>query len=189
MREELLAAALARFAANGYDATTVEEIARHAGIAVGGFYLHFRSKRQILLVLVDRLLLEIESAPPDAQPDDRGGILDRIRWAFNARWQHAGVYRAWREATLRDTELAAIHDRIEAWTRVWIAESLSAAAALPGARLDVDVPALSCMLNVIFLRLLEVTAPDRAALSETVVAVIEPAVFADADDSGVTATR
>jgi AcrR family transcriptional regulator len=188
-REALLDAALSRFAANGYDATTVEEIARHAGIAVGGLYMHFRSKRQVLLVLVDRLLRELESVPRTARAGDAASIMDCIRWCFNARWRHAGVYRAWREATLRDSLLAAMHVRIEAWTRSFIAEALTAAAATPGARRDVDIPALSCMLNVIFLRLLEVRGPDRGVLSETIVAVVRHAVFADAGGAGRGVTR
>ena len=188
-REALLDAALSRFAANGYDATTVEEIARDAGIAVGGFYLHFRSKRQVLLVLLDRLLREFESIPRNARAGDPASIMDCIGSCFITRWRHAGVYRAWREATLRETSLAAIHVRIEAWTRSFVAEALTAAAAAAGARRDVDIPALSCMLNVIFLRLLEVAGPDRDALSETVVAVVRHAVLADARGAGRGVTR
>src|SRR5258708_10793939 len=55
-REALLEKALALFAERGYEQTSIEEIARAAGVAVGGFYQHFTSKRQILLVLMDRLL-------------------------------------------------------------------------------------------------------------------------------------
>jgi AcrR family transcriptional regulator len=54
-REALIAAARSRFASYGYDATAVEDVAKDAGVAVGGFYVHFRSKRKVLLVLVDRL--------------------------------------------------------------------------------------------------------------------------------------
>jgi AcrR family transcriptional regulator len=188
-REALLDAALSRFAANGYDATTVEEIAKDAGIAVGAFYLHFRSKRQVLLVLVDRLLREFESVPRNARSGDPVSIMECVESCFNARWRHAGVYRAWREATLRETSLAAVHTRIEAWTESVVAEALTAAAATPGARPDIDVAALAFMLNVIFLRLLEVPGPDREALSETIVAVVRHAVFAQAEGAEQGATR
>ncbi|HEX6779203.1 MAG TPA: helix-turn-helix domain-containing protein, partial [Ktedonobacterales bacterium] len=57
-RDALLQSALALFAEHGYEETTIEEIAHHAGVAVGGFYQHFASKRQILLVLMDLLLQE-----------------------------------------------------------------------------------------------------------------------------------
>lgn len=48
----LLAAALAPFAKRGYEAISIEEIARRAGVAVGSFYQHVASKRQVLLVLI-----------------------------------------------------------------------------------------------------------------------------------------
>ncbi len=51
-RAALLAAALALFAERGYEATSIEEIARRAGVAVGSFYQHVASKRQVLLVLI-----------------------------------------------------------------------------------------------------------------------------------------
>src|SRR6266446_8338311 len=57
-REALLISALALFAERGYEQTSIEDIAHHAGVAVGSFYQHFASKRQILLVLMDRLLQE-----------------------------------------------------------------------------------------------------------------------------------
>src|SRR6266496_6831829 len=58
-REALLEKALALFAERGYEQTSIEEIARAAEAAVGGFYQHFTSKRQILLVLMDRLLQDV----------------------------------------------------------------------------------------------------------------------------------
>ena len=57
-REALLQSALALFAERGYEQTSIEDIALQAGVAVGGFYQHFASKRQILLVLMYRLLQE-----------------------------------------------------------------------------------------------------------------------------------
>ena len=58
-REALLEKALALFAERGYEQTSIEEIAHAAGVAVGGFYQHFTSKRQLLLVLMDRLLQDV----------------------------------------------------------------------------------------------------------------------------------
>src|SRR5215471_5368697 len=55
-RARLKAAALALFGERGYEGAAIEEIASRAGLAVGGFYQHFRSKRQLLLALMDELL-------------------------------------------------------------------------------------------------------------------------------------
>src|SRR5437764_12820647 len=62
-REALLQSALVLFAERGYEQTSIEDIAHQAGVAVGGFYQHFASKRQILLVLMDRLLQEASLSP------------------------------------------------------------------------------------------------------------------------------
>jgi AcrR family transcriptional regulator len=55
-RARLKTAALALFGEKGYDGTSIDEVAHRAGLAVGSFYQHFRSKRQLLLVLMDDLL-------------------------------------------------------------------------------------------------------------------------------------
>jgi AcrR family transcriptional regulator len=44
---EILAAAFEVFAAHGYEATRIDDVARHAGIAKGTIYLYFRDKEQL----------------------------------------------------------------------------------------------------------------------------------------------
>ena len=48
-RARILRAALALFVANGYDATTKEDVARAAGVARGTVFNHFRRKQSILV--------------------------------------------------------------------------------------------------------------------------------------------
>jgi AcrR family transcriptional regulator len=55
-RDQILAAADRLFAARGFDATTVDEIAAAADVAKGTFYYHFASKEQLLVDLVRDLL-------------------------------------------------------------------------------------------------------------------------------------
>ena len=178
-REAIIAAASARFSEIGYEATTVEGISKLAGVAVGGFYMHFRSKRQVLLVLFDRLLKELAS-PPWAAPDAASvTLMDRVRNGFSARWTYAGLSRAWREATLLDGVLAALHQQVEAWTAERLAILLTAAAKAPGARTDVDIQTLSRVIGAIFWRQLELPAVDRETMSNTVVQMIKHALFED----------
>ncbi|MEM9529887.1 MAG: helix-turn-helix domain-containing protein [Pseudomonadota bacterium] len=47
-REALITAALRCFAARGFDATTMRDISREAGLAVGTYYLYFEDKRAVL---------------------------------------------------------------------------------------------------------------------------------------------
>lgn len=48
-REAIIAAARTLFAKQGYEETTIAEIARAAGVGVGTVYLYFENKRQILV--------------------------------------------------------------------------------------------------------------------------------------------
>ena len=50
-RAEILAAALHLFSSKGFYDTTMEEVAREAGVAKGTIYLYFQSKEHLLLAL------------------------------------------------------------------------------------------------------------------------------------------
>jgi AcrR family transcriptional regulator len=71
-RERLIAAALQLFSEQGYDETTVAEIAERAGLTKSTFFRHFPDKRNMLSAgqeTLSRLLVEgIAGAPPQATP-------------------------------------------------------------------------------------------------------------------------
>ncbi|MFJ3220272.1 TetR/AcrR family transcriptional regulator [Kitasatospora sp. NPDC086801] len=71
-RQRLVMAALGLFAEQGYDETTVTQIAERAGLTRSTFFRHFTDKREILTTgqtTLSRLLAEgIEAAPADATP-------------------------------------------------------------------------------------------------------------------------
>jgi AcrR family transcriptional regulator len=71
-RERLVVAAVDLFTEQGYDATTVAEIAERAGLTRSTFFRHFSDKRELLVAgqeTLSRLLVEgIVEAPADATP-------------------------------------------------------------------------------------------------------------------------
>lgn len=73
-RERLVVAAVDLFTEQGYDATTVTEIAERAGVTKSTFFRHFPDKRELLVAgqeALSRLLAEgIADAPADATPLD-----------------------------------------------------------------------------------------------------------------------
>ena len=86
-RERLILAALDLFAEQGYDATTVAQIAERAGLTKSTFFRHFPDKRELLVAgqqTLSRLLVEgIRESPAPASPLDavaRG--LDRAAGAM-----------------------------------------------------------------------------------------------------------
>ena len=71
-RQRLVAAALDLFTEQGYDATTVAQIAERAGVTKSTFFRHFPDKRELLVAgqeTLCRLLAEgIAEAPAKASP-------------------------------------------------------------------------------------------------------------------------
>ncbi|MFJ1768210.1 TetR/AcrR family transcriptional regulator [Amycolatopsis sp. NPDC088138] len=71
-RERLVVAAVELFTEQGYDATTVAQIAEHAGVTRSTFFRYFPDKRDLLVAgqeTLSRLLAEgIAEAPPEASP-------------------------------------------------------------------------------------------------------------------------
>ena len=71
-KERLVVAAADLFTEQGYDATTVAEIAERAGVTRGTFFRYFADKREVLVAgqeTLSRLLAEgISEAPAEATP-------------------------------------------------------------------------------------------------------------------------
>src|SRR3954470_16476917 len=71
-RERLVVAAVDLFNEQGYDATTVTQIAERAGVTKSTFFRYFPDKRELLVAgqgMLSRLLAEgIAQAPPTASP-------------------------------------------------------------------------------------------------------------------------
>src|SRR5215475_12023007 len=71
-RERLVMAAVDLFTEQGYDSTTVTQIAERAGVTRSTFFRHFPDKREVLVAgqeALSRLLADgIAQAPADASP-------------------------------------------------------------------------------------------------------------------------
>ncbi len=59
-RTRLLDAALQRFARNGYDVASVDDICADAGVSKGAFYHHFPSKQAVFLALLQAWLATVD---------------------------------------------------------------------------------------------------------------------------------
>lgn len=157
-RAKLKTAALALFGEKGYERTSIEETARRAKLAVGGFYLHFDSKRQLLLALMDELLVKLSRL--DLQPGNetnssiQQGLRSLLARAFSHDLHYLGAYRAWQEAALSDPALAKKQEAIHAWTTARAVSLFEALQRLPGARNGVDILGLARVMDSFFWSLL-----------------------------------
>jgi AcrR family transcriptional regulator len=97
-RQRVIAAARELFDTHGYDRTTIREIARYAGVAVGSVFTTFSSKGEILSEVMtarlDRLYAELDRVMPHV----RGSTADRLRTMFAVHFefeaQHVRLFMA-----------------------------------------------------------------------------------------------
>jgi AcrR family transcriptional regulator len=79
-RDRLYDTAMQLIAARGYDATTLRDIAKEAGVSVGLMYRYFPSKQAIVLALYDALSAEYARQASEMPP---GRWRDRFVFALN----------------------------------------------------------------------------------------------------------
>lgn len=116
-RQRIIETGAELFLRQGYAATTLEQIATQAGVAVQTVYFHFRNKRTILMRAVEILVVGDEEPvpmierPPARQamtePDPRRAIA---LWVENGRQINERVMpmlRVLRDAAGADPEMAA----------------------------------------------------------------------------------
>ncbi|MEO0136062.1 MAG: TetR/AcrR family transcriptional regulator [candidate division WOR-3 bacterium] len=71
MREKIMKSAMAIFARKGFFKTTVDDIARAAGVAKGTVYLYFKDKTEIYIYIIET---HLNSALADLQSVDRENL-------------------------------------------------------------------------------------------------------------------
>lgn len=132
----LLDSALAVFAAKGYGAATIDEIAAGAGTTRTTFYLHFSSKADLMGALIDDVdeLIVSSDVPPLGEvvaSGDREALRAWVARRFD-QWPTIMPYvTAAEQAMAVDTEIA---DRVAAWEEHAvdrIVEGLAAAGRFP----------------------------------------------------------
>lgn len=139
--------ALRLFLANGYESTTVEEIAAAAGISHMTFYRNFPTKEDVVLSDdYDPMIVELISARPANEP-----LMDRIRHAVTDGL--AQIYAVDRDALLTRMRLILTTPALRArqWeqqnaTEHLIARALSARAG--ESYLSTRVVAAACLAAI-----------------------------------------
>lgn len=147
-RQDILDAAEICFVRNGFHRTTMQDLARQAGMTAGNIYHYFRSKEAVVVGLADRehdraaiLIEEMERAG-----DRRGALMSILERYFLQVSRETAVLRVdlWSEAT-RNPDIAAMVARSEAEGRAWFIETLAALATSPAC----DPAALYEAMNVV----------------------------------------
>ncbi|WP_043617085.1 TetR/AcrR family transcriptional regulator [Nonomuraea candida] len=88
-RSRIQEVALRLFAEQGYEATSLREIAEELGVTKAALYYHFKTKDDIVASLVDKRLAELDALLAWARerprtPQTRGELLDRYAETIRA---------------------------------------------------------------------------------------------------------
>lgn len=83
---EIRQAALTLFAQQGYDATSMRDIAGAVGLLPGSLYAHIRSKEQLLLEIIEQGIEDFRAAMEPVVVDDRPAP-ERLRLAIRAHME------------------------------------------------------------------------------------------------------
>jgi TetR/AcrR family transcriptional regulator, fatty acid metabolism regulator protein len=114
-RRRIFAAASELFAAAGYHETTVDQIARKAGVAKGTFFVHFATKEAVVAQLVEAQTRAARRARARALADGLGPVA-ALRAAIMTLGEQAGesreLSRAVLAATLANTQVGGAADAL-----------------------------------------------------------------------------
>ena len=114
-RERLIVAAFDLFASQGYDATTVDQIAAHAGVGRTTFFRNFASKEDVLFPHHDEVLREVDARLATATPTTRSSALrEGARIVLDHYIDEGDAARRRYRLTstvpaVREREMAAVH--------------------------------------------------------------------------------
>jgi AcrR family transcriptional regulator len=147
-QERILDAALDVFAARGYQAATVDDVAGAARTSKGGIYFHFPGKDAIFLALLDRsasLLLRRLSDRIAAEADPIAKVDAALRELVQTFGSHRTLARLFLVEALGagprfHTRMVEVHQRFVAFLRTQLEEAVAQGLIRP---LDTEVASLA----------------------------------------------
>jgi AcrR family transcriptional regulator len=149
-RSRLRELALQLFAEQGYEKTSLREIAEQLGVTKAALYYYFKSKEDIVRSLVEDYVAELDQliAWGKTQPRTAGTRAEIVRRYLHIVANGTAVFRMLHQNQAAVSSLAAAKERGELFR-----ERMDALVDLltePGASLRDQVRAASCLMSVSF---------------------------------------
>ena len=152
-KEKIIQSATRLFQERGFEKTTSNDIAAEAGVSVGSFYVYFNDKRQLLLLIFDRLADELfknvfENLQPEHlfEADLRTRIKQAVSKSIIDKQKNAGLHRVICELILKDEEFAARHKALMERSVAKLREIISLASKA-GITWEIDVEAAAFVVH------------------------------------------
>lgn len=139
-RSTILHAAAELFARDGYQRTTVADVASAAGVSLGTVYQYFRDRSDLVAALVHNNVSHMLERTDTAWRAEEGGEgLQRVLRNFVRSYAEAGpVAGVWEEVSHVDEELGNLRRRLSRAFTVAVEQEIRRASAAGLLRDDVD---------------------------------------------------
>jgi AcrR family transcriptional regulator len=148
-RNQLLQAAYDTFAANGYQGTSVADIASAASVSLGTYYQYFRDRNDIMSTLVRISVVDLLRGTQKPWDPSRGRLgLRRVLAGFVETYVATAPFQAvWEEVTHVDDDLASLRRDLSGVFAEAVAGALRHGASAGLVRSDLDPLAMATALT------------------------------------------
>ena len=171
-RERILRAALLLFARQGYESTSIREIAREAKISQGLMYNYFAGKDDLLRAIFSRSMAEAREAftpaPVDAPPAER--IERVIRGSLALVGRNVEFWRLSYSLRMQPSVLRGGAEEIRAWSESLRREIEAVLAAAGVAEAAVEAAVLFALIDGVAQH--HAMAPRRYPLEQVTGAIV-----------------
>ena len=121
---KILDAAFRLMAKNGYESTSISQIANEASVSKGLMYNYFHSKEDLLKALIDQTLRDGEKIMEGVFSDDPAETLENVfKWYFNELRNNLGEWKFISEIMLRADKYSFVKDmvtiKLEEYTKLF----------------------------------------------------------------------
>lgn len=187
-QQQILSAAESLFARQGYDSTTMDQIARMAGLTKGAVYYFFRNKAELFCTIVDEGISYIAEqcrSILEAARSSREIARDVISFYVNISYDNASLFLILFGSRSADPAVRAMFDERIGRLLVCIRDILQAGMD-DGLLRSVNPEILARMFAGCIYGLLALPgSPDRADAAELMRMMIETGVFTSEKEGGI----
>ena len=164
-RDRILNVAIEEFANNGFQNTSIQQIAKKSGISVGSVYKYFENKETLFSMVVhegmsslEELLMSLEDSSDDILVKAETIIRELLKYSR----KHPALIKLYNQLTTSDNSefLNGISQRIEAVSASIYTVTISKARETGDVRNDINPAFFAFLLDNIFMMLQFSTACD-----------------------------
>ena len=185
-RRQILDAARACFARNGFHATSMQEVIREAGLSVGAVYRYFPSKNELVAALAEEVVGAVREAFDEILATEPAvPLADAMHRAVDVIEPHTGpdgvlrlAIQVWAEA-LRDPGLAKlVEEKYQQMREVFVAlarRAIETGELPPGTDPEAVGPVLFATMPGYAVQRILLGAPEPASYQAGLAALLPPA--------------